>query len=232
MPANSAQRLYYDMIRALSGTSVMATVITAGNHDSQRFLEAPRALLETMNCFVAGESPESQAFVLRDDAGEPLLAVAAVPFLREGDVRGGSIDDTDATRAARFESGVRKHYNTVNGFSDEALDGARVPRNRHGAPVRDGSRLRPDDPTTPNESAYVGSSQRHGRRLRHGLGLRRPRTHSQQPDGQGTDSHALQRLSRLRFPTRTSRTAITSSSLTFDETGGMTFEELPRQAAP
>ena len=79
MPANSAQRLYYDMIRALSGTSVMATVITAGNHDSQRFLEAPRALLETMNCFVAGESPESQAFVLRDDAGEPLLAVAAVP---------------------------------------------------------------------------------------------------------------------------------------------------------
>ncbi len=116
MPANSAQRLYYDMIRALSGTSVMATVITAGNHDSQRFLEAPRALLETMNCFVAGESPESQAFVLRDDAGEPLLAVAAVPFLREGDVRGGSIDDTDATRAARFESGVRKHYNTVNGF--------------------------------------------------------------------------------------------------------------------
>ena len=73
MPANSAQRLYYDMIRALSGTSVMATVITAGNHDSQRFLEAPRALLETMNCFVAGESPESQAFVLRDDAGEPLV---------------------------------------------------------------------------------------------------------------------------------------------------------------
>ena len=46
MPANSAQRLYYDMIRALSGTSVMATVITAGNHDSQRFLEAPRALLD------------------------------------------------------------------------------------------------------------------------------------------------------------------------------------------
>lgn len=127
MPANSAQRLYYDMIRALAGTSVQATVITAGNHDSQRFLEAPRALLETMNCFVAGDSPESQAFILRDAAGEPRLAVAAVPFLREGDVRGGSIDDTDATRAMRFETGVLKHYETVKGFLEEALQGARVP---------------------------------------------------------------------------------------------------------
>lgn len=146
MPANSAQRLYYDMIRALSGTSVMAIVITAASRLTAPFIEAPRALLETMNCFVAGESPESQAFVLRDDAGEPLLAVAAVPFLREGDVRGGSIDDTDATRAARFESGVRKHYDTVNGFLDEALDGARVPRIAHGAPVRDG--IGACDPTT------------------------------------------------------------------------------------
>lgn len=228
MPANSAQRLYYDMIRALSGTSVMATVITAGNHDSQRFLEAPRALLETMNCFVAGESPESQAFVLRDDAGEPLLAVAAVPFLREGDVRGGSIDDTDATRAARFESGVRKHYDTVNGFLDEALDGARVPRIAMGHLFVTGSRLRPDDdPTTPNESAYVGSLR------------------NVTADAFGTDwdyvalghIHNSQTV-KAQIPMRYSGSPVSLSyshipyrhhivELTFDETGGMTFEELP-----
>ena len=180
-----------------------------------------------MNCFVAGESPESQAFVLRDDAGEPLLAVAAVPFLREGDVRGGSIDDTDATRAARFESGVRKHYNTVNGFLDEALDGARVPRIAMGHLFVTGSRLRPDDPTTPNESAYVGSLR------------------NVTADAFGTDwdyvalghIHNSQTV-KAQIPMRYSGSPVSLSyshipyrhhivELTFDETGGMTFEELP-----
>lgn len=157
MPANSAQRLYYDFMRSLEGTSVRATIVTAGNHDSQRFLEAPRALLETLRCYVAGDTVESQTFVLRDD-GAPYLAVAAVPYLREGDVRRGTMDDTDTDRAQRFEAGVRAHYDTVHSLLTDELKGARVPIVAMGHLFVTGSKMKPNsDPVESDGSVYVGT---------------------------------------------------------------------------
>lgn len=158
MPANSAQRLYYDFMRSLEGTSVCATIVTAGNHDSQRFLEAPRALLETLRCYVAGDTVESQTFVLRDDDGAPYLAVAAVPYLREGDVRRGTMDDTDADRAQRFEAGVRAHYDAVHSLLMDELKGARVPLVAMGHLFVTGSKMKPNsDPVESDGSVYVGT---------------------------------------------------------------------------
>lgn len=157
MPANSAQRLYYDFMRSLEGTSVRATIVTAGNHDSQRFLEAPRALLETLRCYVAGDTVESQTFVLRDD-GAPYLAVAAVPYLREGDVRRGTMDDTDTDRAQRFEAGVRAHYDAVHSLLMDELKGARVPLVAMGHLFVTGSKMKPNsDPVESDGSVYVGT---------------------------------------------------------------------------
>ena len=157
MPANSAQRLYYDFMRSLEGTSVRATIVTAGNHDSQRFLEAPRALLETLHCYVAGDTVESQTFVLRDD-GAPYLAVAAVPYLREGDVRRGTMDDTDTDRAQRFEAGVRAHYDAVHSLLMDELKGARVPLVAMGHLFVTGSKMKPNsDPVESDGSVYVGT---------------------------------------------------------------------------
>lgn len=158
MPANSAQRLYYDFMRSLEGTSVRATIVTAGNHDSQRFLEAPRALLETLRCYVAGDTVESQTFVLRDDDGAPYLAVAAVPYLREGDVRRGTMDDTDTDRAQRFEAGVRAHYDAVHSLLMDELKGARVPLVAMGHLFVTGSKMKPNsDPVESDGSVYVGT---------------------------------------------------------------------------
>ena len=158
MPANSAQRLYYDFMRSLEGTSVRATIVTAGNHDSQRFLEAPRALLETLRCYVAGDTVESQTFVLRDDDGAPYLAVAAVPYLREGDVRRGTMDDPDADRAQRFEAGVRAHYDAVHSLLMDELKGARVPLVAMGHLFVTGSKMKPNsDPVESDGSVYVGT---------------------------------------------------------------------------
>lgn len=158
MPANSAQRLYYDFMRSLEGTSVRATIVTAGNHDSQRFLEAPRALLETLRCYVAGDTVERQTFVLRDDDGAPYLAVAAVPYLREGDVRRGTMDDTDTDRAQRFEAGVRAHYDAVHSLLMDELKGARVPLVAMGHLFVTGSKMKPNsDPVESDGSVYVGT---------------------------------------------------------------------------
>lgn len=158
MPANSAQKLYYSFISRLAATDVKLTVITAGNHDSQRFLEAPKPLLESMRCVVAGETPESEAVMLRDADGTPLLGIAAVPFLREGDVRLGSLDYTDADRAALFEQGVLRRYEAVRTILADAADGHRIPMVAMGHLFVIGSRMRPDaEPTEMPETAFVGS---------------------------------------------------------------------------
>lgn len=158
LPSNKAQKLYYSWIHRLQNTSVKAIVITAGNHDSQRFLEAPKALLETMNCFIAGETPEEQVFILRDEKGEPLLGVGAVPYLREGDVRTGSMSYSDATRAELFEAGVKAHYQAVWELVNKELAGAKVPRIAMAHLFVTGSELRPGVQKAREEDALrVGS---------------------------------------------------------------------------
>lgn len=228
MPANSAQRLYYDFMRSLEGTSVRATIVTAGNHDSQRFLEAPRALLETLRCYVAGDTVESQTFVLRDDDGAPYLAVAAVPYLREGDVRRGTMDDTDADRAQRFEAGVRAHYDTVHSLLTDELKGARVPIVAMGHLFVTGSKMKPNsDPVESDGSVYVGTL----------------RNVTADAFGDRWDYVALGHIHhgqevKAKVPMRYSGSPVALSyshmtyhhhivEVTFDETGAMSVEELP-----
>lgn len=228
MPANSAQRLYYDFMRSLEGTSVRATIVTAGNHDSQRFLEAPRALLETLRCYVAGDTVESQTFVLRDDDGAPYLAVAAVPYLREGDVRRGTMDDTDTDRAQRFEAGVRAHYDAVHSLLMDELKGARVPIVAMGHLFVTGSKMKPNsDPVESDGSVYVGTL----------------RNITADAFGDTWDYVALGHIHhgqevKAKVPMRYSGSPVALSyshmtyhhhivEVTFDETGAMSVEELP-----
>ena len=228
MPANSAQRLYYDFMRSLEGTSVRATIVTAGNHDSQRFLEAPRALLETLRCYVAGDTVESQTFVLRDDDGAPYLAVAAVPYLREGDVRRGTMDDTDTDRAQRFEAGVRAHYDAVHSLLMDELKGARVPLVAMGHLFVTGSKMKPNsDPVESDGSVYVGTL----------------RNVTADAFGDTWDYVALGHIHhgqevKAKVPMRYSGSPVALSyshmtyhhhivEVTFDETGAMSVEELP-----
>ena len=228
MPANSAQRLYYDFMRSLEGTSVRATIVTAGNHDSQRFLEAPRALLETLRCYVAGDTVERQTFVLRDDDGAPYLAVAAVPYLREGDVRRGTMDDTDTDRAQRFEAGVRAHYDAVHSLLMDELKGARVPLVAMGHLFVTGSKMKPNsDPVESDGSVYVGTL----------------RNVTADAFGDTWDYVALGHIHhgqevKAKVPMRYSGSPVVLSyshmtyhhhivEVTFDETGAMSVEELP-----
>lgn len=158
LPSATAQRLYYQFIHRLRETSIRATVITAGNHDSQRFLEAPKALLATLNCFIAGDTPEEEAFIYRDKEGTPLLGVAAVPYLREGDVREAHLSDTDADRAQRFEAGVLARYQAVYDELKRELDGRDVPLIAMGHLFVVGADVRPGEPLSlDSRTLNVGS---------------------------------------------------------------------------
>lgn len=109
-PSAQSQKLYYRFLYDVSQTCVKHVIVTAGNHDSQRFLSASDVLVRQLNVQVAGGELKDQCFILRHDDQTPYLAVAAVPYLREADVR--TVDATQAhdDRAQLWLRGVTEHY--------------------------------------------------------------------------------------------------------------------------
>jgi exonuclease SbcD len=91
-PSIAAQTLYFEFLAGLLelGQDRPEIFIIAGNHDSPQFLNAPREILSHLRIHIvstAGDSPEGEVFTIRDTGGKPLLAICAVPFLRERDLR-------------------------------------------------------------------------------------------------------------------------------------------------
>ena len=82
-PSRQALALYYDFLHRLVDLKTVRAVITAGNHDSASQLNGPRDLLGRLGVTVVGEALEPEAAWV--DLGE--VRVAAVPFLRERDLR-------------------------------------------------------------------------------------------------------------------------------------------------
>ncbi len=156
MPASDAQALYYDFLAKAAATPVGAVVVTAGNHDSPRFLRASRRLLGALRVFIPGHSPEEEVFVLRDAEGRPRAAVAAVPYLRDGDVRTSGADDADADRAGAWNAGVAAHYRAAAGAVDAALEGAKIPRIAMGHLFVTGARVSGEDPREDGEASGGG----------------------------------------------------------------------------
>lgn len=121
-------------------------VITAGNHDSPSFLDAPRALLGALRVHVVGaalpppraENPDlpslrDEVLTLRDEKGKAQMIVCAVPFLRDADLRTSSSGESLSEREARLREGLLTHYAAVTEEARarrneiELQEGARVP---------------------------------------------------------------------------------------------------------
>ena len=90
-PSNESTRIYYAFLRKLSALNCKA-IITAGNHDSPSFIDVPKDLLSEFDISVFGIFPGVdrlyEIFVpLKDDSGEVIAVVAAIPFLQDRFVR-------------------------------------------------------------------------------------------------------------------------------------------------
>lgn len=155
-PSNAAQELYYSFLARAVKAGVRAVVVTPGNHDSAGFLRAPATVLGGLGVIVPGPRAEDQAVVIRDEAGEPLLGVAAVPFLRESEVRGSREGITEGDRWALYAAGVAERYEAVRLALDERMPGSSAPRVAMGHFFAAGSAVTPD-PETGAVPATVGS---------------------------------------------------------------------------
>ena len=152
-PSVQAQNIYYSFLNELAKSSCRHCVITAGNHDSPAFLEAPSEILKYFNIHIVGHANcYDEVILLRD----PDLIVCAVPYLRDRDVRAAN-DNINSIDEA-LKQGIRKHYELVFYYAKRA----RVVNNLLNIPIiamghlfAHGGRVNQDDGT---RSLYVGTS--------------------------------------------------------------------------
>ena len=109
LPSAEATNLYYQFLYRLSNETEASAVITAGNHDSARHLEAPREFLKMGRIHVVGLASEASECVLPFPPNNPRLMVAAVPYLLESDLRHFSYQ-TEAERNDRYREWLKAFY--------------------------------------------------------------------------------------------------------------------------
>ena len=101
--------LYYRFLYRLFDETDTYTVITAGNHDSPRHLEAPREFLRMGRIHVVGLAADPSECVIPFPPDNPRIMVAAVPYLTESDLRLLSYE-TEAARNERYREWLKTLY--------------------------------------------------------------------------------------------------------------------------
>lgn len=128
-PPNYALRQYYSFLtRAVQAGGCSTVIITGGNHDSPSALNAPKHLLETMNIHVVGcatENINEEIIPVKDANGQTLGYCAAVPFLRDKDLRYSQPGESDDDRSKRLIEGIRKHYECAANTALETMSAAK-----------------------------------------------------------------------------------------------------------
>lgn len=115
-PSNRAQALYYEFLGTVSKSCCQHIVIVAGNHDSPTFLDAPSQLLKFLNVHVIGtacEDVSDEVLILHDNSNLPSCIIAAVPYLRDRDVRSSRAGESMDSKDASVINGICAHYDAV-----------------------------------------------------------------------------------------------------------------------
>ena len=109
LPSAEAANLYYRFLYRLFNETDVYTVITAGNHDSARHLEAPREFLKMGRIHVVGLAAEAQACVFSFPPDDPQVTVAAVPYLSETELPYLSYE-TEIEKSERYRERLKSFY--------------------------------------------------------------------------------------------------------------------------
>ena len=117
LPSADAMNLYYEFLHRFSKETEAYAVITAGNHDSQRHLEAPKEFLKMGRIYVVGHADDEEKGVSLVDKcvitfpcpKNPRVAVAAVPYLSESELSHISFE-TEPEKAERYRERLKALY--------------------------------------------------------------------------------------------------------------------------
>ncbi|WP_196893513.1 exonuclease SbcCD subunit D C-terminal domain-containing protein [Aureivirga marina] len=119
VPATQSQKLYYDFLISLRKTNCKEVFIIGGNHDAPGTLNAPRALLEALQIHVVGkanEDVEKEVFIAEKE--DEKVIIAAVPYLRDQDIRKAVAGETFDQIGDRYKKALMNHYQKVADYCD------------------------------------------------------------------------------------------------------------------
>ncbi len=128
-PPQAALGQYYDFLSRLYRDTTCQVIVVGGNHDSPGTLEAPRQLLRSLRTCVVGAKPDRLAdlVVPLPSVNDPRLLVAAVPFLRDRDLRVGQSGQTATQIQRELVKGIRACYAAATEAATTAAAGQPLP---------------------------------------------------------------------------------------------------------
>jgi len=128
-PSEQSRRLYQEFI-AQACKRCDWIVITGGNHDSPSVLDGARELLRHLNVYVVGKQRENRADELveiRNSSGDTSIFIAAVPYLRDRDLRQTVAGESDKEKEAKLRNGIKQHYDELAEMIAEKQGDKKVP---------------------------------------------------------------------------------------------------------
>lgn len=115
-PSQAAMGQYYSFLRAMIRHNPQCKIIiTGGNHDAPQVLDAPAEILSLLDISVVGGAPENMADLFVEiERNNERLVVAAVPFLRDRDVRKAAPGETYRQKVTQVQEGIANYYQQIN----------------------------------------------------------------------------------------------------------------------
>ncbi|MEL6607241.1 MAG: exonuclease subunit SbcD, partial [Bacteroidota bacterium] len=120
VPSTQSQKMYYDFLIQLQQTHCSEVVITGGNHDAPGTINAPKELLAALSVRVVGKATEEiadEVFELK--IGNEAVIVAAVPYLRDQDIRRAVQGETFDEITERYKKALVNHYQEAATYCQE-----------------------------------------------------------------------------------------------------------------
>lgn len=111
-PSTGDRRMYYKFLTQLAHLNIKI-ILTGGNHDSVGLLNATKELLDILDITVVGGATDDIAdeiVEIKNNDCEVAVVVAAVPFLRDRDLRHRDTEEQYANRTEAIREGIRAHY--------------------------------------------------------------------------------------------------------------------------
>ena len=113
-PSSQSLSIYYNFLVELKSSHCNHVIITGGNHDAPGTLNAPKEILRALNIQVIGKATENISDeVFEVSVDNEAVMVAAVPYLRDQDIRRAIAGESFAEIGDRYKSALIKHYSEV-----------------------------------------------------------------------------------------------------------------------
>ncbi len=113
-PSNQSLEMYYSFLVKLKATTCKSIIITGGNHDSPGTLNAPKHILDALSIKVVGKATENiEEEVFKVDVNNEQVIIAAVPYLRDGDIRRAVAGESFKELTDKYKTALINHYNAA-----------------------------------------------------------------------------------------------------------------------